>query len=71
MGKTEAMAGRRVQMGLATVGGVMRGLGLGVVAGGLFWLLLAVGLPTVAVLTLSMFLAALLVLFAVWLLLSP
>jgi len=66
------MAGRRwVQTSLANVGGVMRGLGLGVVAGGLFWLLLAIGLPTVAILTLSLFLAALLVLFAVWLLLSP
>jgi len=66
------MAGRqRVQTSLATVGGVMRGLGLGVVAGGLFWFLLAFGLGTVAILTLAMFLAALLVLFAVWLPLSP
>jgi len=62
MGETGAMA---------TVGGVMRGLGLGVVAGGLFWLLVAMGLDTVATLTLAIFLAALLVLFAVWLLFSP
>ena len=49
----------------------MRGLGLGVVAGTLFWFLIAVGLPSVALLTLAMFLAALLVLGVVWLLLSP
>jgi hypothetical protein len=49
----------------------MRGLGLGVVAGTVFLVFMAVGLPSVAVLTVSIFLAALLVLFALWLLLSP
>jgi len=70
--ETLAMARRRwVRMSLATMGGVMRGLGLGVVAGGLFWVLVAFGLGRVAILTLALFLAALLVLFALWLVLSP
>jgi len=70
--ETLAMARRRwVRMSLATIGGVMRGLGLGVVAGGLFWVLVAFGLGRVAILTLALFLAALLVLFALWLVLSP